>query len=310
VQKLLNEAEIVIAGSCTFPFEMLKERLNNNKLTFWFSERLFKRGFLERFYPPKIKRVVSQCTKYKDKNFYLLCAGGYVAKDYAVYHAFKGKAFTWGYFPPFYEQNLDALSAQKNEKLKILWAGRYLPWKHPEYAIYAAELLKNHGIDFELTMLGNGQLYNKISNLIKDNNLDDCVKQVGAVPFTIVREYMNKSHIFLFTSNRKEGWGAVLNESMNSGCTVIANRKIGSVKSVLINGENGFVYGNKEEFKKIILGIASNFNSINEVGKNAYNSIANIWTGQRAAERFYKVAMQMLNNEPIENYEYGPMTKI
>ena len=40
--------------------------------------------------------------------------------------------------------------------------------------------------------------------------------------------YMESSHIFLlFTSDRNEG--AALNESMNSGCAVVASDAIGSV---------------------------------------------------------------------------------
>lgn len=44
-----------------------------------------------------------------------------------------------------------------------------------------------------------------------------------------VRSYMEKADIYLFTSDFNEGWGAVLNESMNSGCAVVASHAIGSV---------------------------------------------------------------------------------
>ena len=49
---------------------------------------------------------------------------------------------------------------------------------------------------------------------------------------------MEKSEIFLFTSDKGEGWGAVLNESMNSACAVVASHAIGSVPFLLKDGEN------------------------------------------------------------------------
>jgi glycosyltransferase involved in cell wall biosynthesis len=308
-QNLLNEAEIVIAGSCSFPFDMLKNRLENDRLTFWFSERLFKRGFLERFYPPKIKRVFSQCTKYKNNNFYLLCAGGFAAHDYEIYHAFREKSFVFGYFPPFVQQDEEKLSAQKSGKMKLLWAGRYLKWKHPEFAVYAAKILKKRGIEFELTMIGNGALYKKIGRMIAKYNLSDCVRQTGSVPAKKVREFMDRTNVFLFTSDRKEGWGAVLNESMNSACAVVANKKIGSAESLLIHGKNGFVYGSKKEFAKILRDELCDSEKIRRIGKNAYDSIANFWNGKISAQRFLKTAEKLLNGENLENYDYGPMKK-
>ena len=38
---------------------------------------------------------------------------------------------------------------------------------------------------------------------------------------------MEKCHIHIFTSNHLEGWGAVVNEAMNSGCCEVANVQAG-----------------------------------------------------------------------------------
>ena len=48
---------------------------------------------------------------------------------------------------------------------------------------------------------------------------------------------MEKSHIHLFTSNHLEGWGAVVNEAMNSGCAVVANREAGAVPYLIEHGK-------------------------------------------------------------------------
>ena len=62
-----------------------------------------------------------------------------------------------------------------------------------------------------------------------------------------VREYMEKSEIHIFTSDRNEGWGAVLNESMNSACVPVANKAIGSVPYLINDGNNGFMYKDENE---------------------------------------------------------------
>ncbi|MDE7162851.1 MAG: glycosyltransferase [Clostridia bacterium] len=309
-EKLLNDADIVIAGSCCFPFEMIVPRLENNKLTFWFSERLFKRGFLERFYPPKIKRVLSQCTKYRNKNFYLLCAGGYVAKDYAFYNAFKGKSFSWGYFPPVIADEKNNSENRTDQKLSLLWTARYLKWKHPEYIISAARALKKRGVDFEIKMIGNGKDYKRITKLIKKFKLENYVFQLGAIPSKEVRNYMDSADIFLFTSDANEGWGAVLNESMNSRCAVIANEAIGSVKSIIHNGFNGVTYKNKKQFIRELASLSQDRAKIEMLGNNAYDTIINLWSAECAVNRFYETATAILSNSKIPEYDSGPMKKI
>ena len=79
---------------------MVEQRIIDNKLTFRYSERLFKNNKLIRmFHPRVIKSVRSTCTKYKDRDYYLLCASAYSKDDYGWFGAFKNKTFKWGYFP-------------------------------------------------------------------------------------------------------------------------------------------------------------------------------------------------------------------
>ena len=78
---------------------------------------------------------------------------------------------------------------------------------------------------------------------------------LGAMPPEEVRRHMEKADIYLFTSDFNEGWGAVLNESMNSGCAVVASHAIGSVPFLIKNGENGLIYenGNQLDLEKQVL---------------------------------------------------------
>lgn len=53
---------------------------------------------------------------------------------------------------------------------------------------------------------------------------------------------MEESEIYLVTSDRKEGWGAVVNEAMNSGCAVVADHMIGAAPWMIRQRENGILY--------------------------------------------------------------------
>ena len=75
-----------------------------------------------------------------------------------------------------------------------------------------------------------GEMEEQLHNMIRDKSLEDCVEMPGAMKASEVRSYMEKADIYLFTSDFNEGWGAVLNESMNSGCAVVASHAIGSVR--------------------------------------------------------------------------------
>lgn len=94
-KKIIYDADAVIWGSC--PFDLIKPRLKKEKLTFKYSERLFKDKSL-------IKNI-GRILKYKfsiglyQKNHYLLCASAYAADDYYKLNIFKDRAFKFGYFP-------------------------------------------------------------------------------------------------------------------------------------------------------------------------------------------------------------------
>ena len=235
-QKIINDADAVIWGSC--PFRMIRPRLRKGKLTFAYSERLFKEGYHGIGYWGRAVKYFCRLALYQ-KNHYLLCASAYTAGDYARIGLFRGKALKWGYFPETKTYDLTALFERKraNRRPIILWVARFIGWKHPEVAVQLAEKLKQAGYAFDLNMIGTGELEGQIRRMISEKKLEDCVHMLGAMSPEEVRQHMEAANIFLFTSDQNEGWGAVLNEAMNSGCAVVANETIGSVPFLMKKGK-------------------------------------------------------------------------
>ena len=123
-----------------------------------------------------------------------------------------------------------------------MWCARYLKWKHPELPVLMAQRLKAKGYQFRLDMYGSGEYENRTKSLVEKLNVADVVTFVGSKPNEELLQDMRKHDIFIFTSDRNEGWGAVANESMANGCALVASDVIGSSPYLIKDGENGLMF--------------------------------------------------------------------
>ena len=263
------------------------------------------------FNKDKIKLLYGRHLKYrKNKNLYLLCANAYGANDFGGLGLYKNKMYKWGYFLETNKYNIDELIAKKeqNEKMQIIWVARFLKWKHPEYVVKLAKKLKAQNYKFHIQMLGQGVLEEKTRQQIKQNNLEDVVEIVGQVPSDKVKDYMEKANIFIGTSDSNKGWGAVINESMNAGCAVVASKKMGSVPFLIKNRENGLIFNTFEEFENEVKEVIDNKELREKLSKNAYEFITEKWTAKIATENLLKLFESILAGNEVQISE-GPASK-
>ena len=127
---------------------------------------------------------------------------------------------------------------------------------------------------------------------------------------TDVRNRMEKSQIFIFTSDWNEGWGAVLNEAMNSGCAVVVSHSIGAAPYLIRHGENGYLYssGNIEELSSLVKSLISNPLKAEDMGTNAYKTITDTWNASVAVTRFYELCSSILSGNRGVAYSDGPLS--
>lgn len=308
-EKLIVDADVVIFGAC--PNNLIKIRMDVNKLSFFYAERFFKKGLWRRFIPQTRKGVKNRIIQYKDKNIHILCASAYLPLDMKLLGFPENKFYKWGYFPEFKKyDNIDEIISGK-EKNSILWVARLIKLKHPETIITVAKKLKNQGYQFQLNVVGDGPLKAELEEEITKNNLDKEVHMIGSVSQDVVREYMKKSEIFFFTSNRKEGWGAVLNESMNGACAVVSNSIIGSTPFLINNDVNGLIYRNDsvDDLYEKIKYLLDNPEKRKQIQKNAYISIDEEWNVKTATTRLMNIINDIAENGESSRYESGPCSK-
>lgn len=315
-EKLILESDIVIFGG-TEREDILEPRLQAGLPIIRYSERLYREGQWKAVSPRGLIKKYHDHTRYRNADVYLLCSGAYVASDFHIIRAYPGKMLKWGYFPEkkvFAAEELpNAGGRADNETIHILWAGRFLELKHPEYAIYAAERLKQkqdqlnkqndkevkNKFNFILHMIGDGEKRPEIERMIREKGLSEVVTLEGFCKPEEVRARMEQSQIFLFTSNHLEGWGAVLNESMNSGCAVIADSAVGAAPFLIQHGVNGLVYkeGDLDGFLKLVEELAADADLRRKLGENAYHTIAEKWNAPHAAECLLKLCENILREE-------------
>lgn len=291
-RRLIAESDVVLFGGVEDE-SYIRDRLEAGKPVVRLSERIYKEGQWKAVSPRGLRKKYLDHTRYRKKDVYLLCCGGYVASDFHIVRAYPGKMFRWGYFPRTEEYDIEKLLGEKRERRQnsgscsLLWAGRFIDWKHPEYAVRAAARLKKEGYAFTLTMVGGGEMEETLRDMVGEAGLGDQVNFAGFQKPDEVRNYMKAADLFLFTSDYREGWGAVLNEAMNSGCATVSNCAIGAVPFLVKPGHNGMIYrnGNFEQFYGHVTELIHDSAKIEKLGRQAYATVTREWNAQVAAER-------------------------
>ena len=308
-QELADNSDVVIIGSA--PESLVAKRLQRNKITFHYSERWFKTGYQSLLSPRAWCFFYKNHIQYRNKRSYMLCASAFTASDVHKVGAYPHKCFKWGYFTEV-DEALDierVLQKKRDEHVKIMWCARFLKWKHPELPVLLARYLKFCGYDFELNMYGSGEEYEVTQRLIDTLEVGDRVILKGNLPNEEILQAMQAHHIFLFTSDRNEGWGAVLNEAMSNGCSVVGSNEIGSVPFLVRDGVNGSIFRSRslESLQEKIEYLINNRNICEQYAREAYKTMRDVWSPRNAAERLMEL-INVIQEDGLSNYkvEEGP----
>ena len=282
---MIDEADIVLFGG-TDDESYIQNRLMQGKPVIRYSERLYKEAQWKAISPRGLLRKYKDHTRYRKAPVYLLCAGAYVPSDFHIVRAYPGKMLKWGYFPEKKVYDVDDLMKAK-ETGKILWAARMIDWKHPEIPVRMAKKLKERGIPFHLEMIGGGELETEVRRLRTEYHLEEEISLPGYREPAEVRKAMERADIYLVTSDRREGWGAVVNEAMNSGCAVVADSMIGAAPYLIRPGDNGYVYetGREDQLLHAVCTLLKDREKCQKTGRNAYDTIIKEWNAETAAKR-------------------------
>lgn len=308
--KKIAESDVVMFG-WTEREELAASRLASGKTTLRVSERLYREGQWKVISPRGLAAKYREHIKYRGQNVCMLCAGAYTASDFHLIGAYPNKMFKWGYFTElrtYSEEQFDNMKLQDGA-LHIVWAGRFIPLKHPEYVVRLAGTLRDAGHNFYVHMLGNGELEPAVRREVESLGLTEYFRFYGYTAPEQVRDVMEQCHIHLFTSNYLEGWGAVINEGMNSGCVEVVNAQVGAAPYLIRHGENGLVYPKDryEKMEELVLHLFDHWDEYKKMGWAAYETIRDTWNADSAARELLRFAKGLMQGEIIPA-QTGPLS--
>ena len=327
----IDECDMLLVGWLENE-DIIQSRLKAKKLTVRISERLYREGQWKAISPKGLIRKYMDHIRYRKAPVYLLCNGAYVASDYKLIHAYPSKMYKFGYFPQtrYYYDNvelwhrknrLDTIHIEHAEELpevppvltekaiQIVWAGRFIELKHPEFMIRLASDLVRRGYRFHIHMIGSGEMEEVLREQAEYEMIEDYITFHGFLNPSRVRDIMEESNIHIFTSNFLEGWGAVVNEGMNAALAEVVNDEVGAGFFLIKHEQNGLLYHNGayDSMLEQVLKLFEKPHLISEYGKAAYDTIATEWNAEVAADRIIDFYNGYINGE-INPPEDGPLS--
>lgn len=124
-----------------------------------------------------------------------------------------------------------------NTRLRLINVGSYQAKKNQHFLIDVAYELRKRNIDFELSLLGDGELFKDVEQKILNLCLQNCVTQYGNV--NNVEEYLWQSDVYVHSATY-EPLGLVLLEAMAAGLPVVTLDGKGN-RDLIEEGKNGYM---------------------------------------------------------------------
>lgn len=175
--------------------------------------------------------------KYKSHIRFILAIGNRGVNWYKQCGYQRKLVMDWGYFPEIY---FTPLHEVKNSVFTIVYVGKLLRSKGVIDLVEAVNELIANSIKLQLVIIGQGALKEEIVKKITEYKIDKFVSIKGFKPNREVQLEIGQSDLLVLPSNRKEGWGAVINEALSAGTKALCSDECGA--SVLINCANGSVF--------------------------------------------------------------------
>jgi glycosyltransferase involved in cell wall biosynthesis len=142
----------------------------------------------------------------------------------------------------------------RTRPLRLLYAGRFLPWKGQHLGLAALAKARDNGGAVELTVAGRGPSEAAWRALARRLQIEDYVRWVGWVPYEQMNELYRSHDALLFPSLHDSSGNAVL-EAMSMGLPVICLDLGGP--GTIVDSTCGFVVSTKDRTaRECILGLA------------------------------------------------------
>lgn len=302
-KEYIKDADVLIIGHA--PDFFIKNYIKT-KLVFKSSERLFKENVTGL---KKIKRFLSilkHHARFQCKNFRYLGIGNGAMEDIKKTHLYKNRAYKWIYFPEidytFGIKQIEEKERNISKEITIVWAGRMVECKNLPIIIETVKKAIDNKYKINLNIIGDGPLKESLEAKSKDYH---SIIFMGLQPLETTIEYIKNADFLFMASDKREGWGMVVNNAINYGTNIIGNSNCGSVSTLLTNN-NAFLYSDEiDAYETLIKAISSNSETRMNMAKNAYIDYLNIWSPMEGAKRFAALLKSIIEDKKEIHFDKG-----
>lgn len=209
-----------------------------------------------------------------------------------VYPEFKDKTLIINNSFDF--KDIKKLANEKTEiekkKFTMLYIGRFDENKNPLYLIEVANQLKQKKVDFELWMIGKGDLEEKLKEKINNYHLNKRVKLLGykSNPYP----YFKLTDIVVLAS-KQEGFPTVIAEGLSLGKPFVSTQ-VGGIEELSDNQKVGFYTNDINEYIEKIILLKEDKVIYNKMSKDGKKHIAK-FTQENQIEKFEKLLQEISN---------------
>ncbi|WP_324719195.1 glycosyltransferase [Salinimicrobium sp. HB62] len=198
---------------------------------FWVKRKLYRRKIIKYIgYLPNVKKVIIPSHELRLR-----------FKDYVPEASFR-KLVTI-HNPVSFRHKKDQVLPVEMKKPYLVSVGRLDINKGFEQLIrsFAAADFRSN---YRLYILGSGPMEEDLKNLIKDLEVEDCVRLLGFVKYP---QLIIKNAEALILNSNFESFGNVLVEALSLGVPVISNDCDYGPREIIRHGTNGLLYDKKKE---------------------------------------------------------------
>jgi glycosyltransferase involved in cell wall biosynthesis len=145
---------------------------------------------------------------------------------------------------------MDNTTADKRQKV-VLSIGRLTKDKRYSDLITVWSKLVPEFPDWNLTIIGTGEMHSSLIRLINKNNLSSSIRLIR--PLIDIESYLLSASVFAITS-RYEGFSLVLIEAMHAFLPVVSFKVYSGPAELISDGDNGLLAkdGDLEHFARLL----------------------------------------------------------
>lgn len=135
---------------------------------------------------------------------------------------------------------------KRRERLELIFVGVLYEYKGVQSIPLIVERMKTNGVDFHLSIIGDGILRHKLESQLATDIDNGIVEMTGVISANEVYQRMANAHIFLYPT-RLDSFGLVIAEAMMNGAVPVVTRLKGITDTLVENGDSGFLIDDSKD---------------------------------------------------------------